>query len=87
MVASNKDKCWIEVRENSKIRFDYFLDYKKGDLVATIAPVLSLAYYGSVFCPSGDTMCSFGDYDLEVLKLKCLLKAKELGWDIKEVKV
>ena len=27
------------------------------------------------------------DDDIDILKLMCLIKAKEIGWDIKEIKV
>ena len=42
-------------------------------------------YIANVFSTCGDHMYLQYDKDLEVLKLKCLLRAKELGWKIKNI--
>ena len=44
-------------------------------------------YSASVYSSCGTDCCFISDYDLELLKLKCLIKAKEFGWDIKNINI
>ena len=49
-------------------------------------PIKSDPFYsGVVLSITGDDIFILYDKDLDVLKLKCLLKAKDFGWDIKEI--
>ena len=43
-------------------------------------------YRGYVWKINHPVPVKINDDDLEVIKLKCLVRAKELGWDIKSIK-
>ena len=83
----SKDKYFYYLDE-----YEYIIEIRKGKAFRYI-PVNSNGkhkegdpfYSGVVLSKSGSDIFLLEDPDLDVLKLKCLLKAKEFGWDIKEV--
>jgi len=42
---------------------------------------------GMVRCPKYKRLSTIHDDDLDILKLSCLAKAKNFGWDIKDIRI
>ena len=78
---------WMNYNPSCKTHHSY--EYQlKDDVVAVIKPQFredDSRYIGFVLHCYFDTVIRIEGNDVELLKLKCLLKAKELGWNIKNL--
>ena len=66
---------------------EYFVE---GDSCCTIKEQVTkgeVFFSAAVYSINGEECCFLYEYDFDVLKLKCLIKAKEFGWDIKGLKL
>ena len=77
------DHCWKRMLLSRRYSVCYFIMTKK--VIILFERSCGYEYRGYTFSKNGD-MFFHSDENFQILRLKCIVKAIELGWKIKHLK-